>query len=148
MRVAPITVLRNVAALVILITIAAFARGGPKLKCVVVVPKEYRKKPFNPPPNGEPEPVRYTKAYEAFWWNCVAVRAIDLEGRCPFMASGTEAAAAGASDGALKADEQICKLLKKYAPQVVKEYLQSIAGQPEAHEKMRGYFEKPTPEQQ
>lgn len=146
MRITTMTIIRNVTALVLLSATVASARSGPKLKCVVVVPKEYRKTPFNPPPNGEPEPVRYTKAYEAFWWNCVAVRAISLKGRCPFVASGTPAAAAGASDGAMKADNQIDKMLRKYPARVVQKYLQSIASTPEAKEKTQSYFQKPTPE--
>jgi hypothetical protein len=53
--------------------------SGPNIKCRVTVPKEYRKTPFNPP-KGKPESARYKEAYEAFWWNCVAVRAADLQG--------------------------------------------------------------------
>jgi hypothetical protein len=124
----------------------ASAKDGPNIKCVVKVPREYRKTPFNPPPNGEPEPVRYTVAYEAFWWNCVAVRAADLRGRCPFLASGTPAASAGAMDGAANAEDQIRRLQRKYAASAVQQYLNTIASQPEAKDKMRPYFDKPTPE--
>jgi hypothetical protein len=114
------------------------------MKCVVKVPREYRKTTFNPPPNGQPEPVRYSVAYEAFWWNCVAVRAADLRGRCPFVASGTPAASAGAMDGASNAADQIRRLQRKYAASVVQQYLNTIASQPEAKQKMRSYFDKPT----
>ena len=123
----------------------ASAANGPSMKCVVKVPREYRKTPFSPPPNGQPEPVRYTVAYEAFWWNCVAVRAADLQGRCPFLASGTPAASAGATDGASNADDQIRRLQREYAASAVQQYLNTIASQPEAKEKMHPYFEQATP---
>jgi hypothetical protein len=123
-----------------------FASAGTRInmRCHVVVPKEYRKTPFSPPPNGQPEPNRYTVAYEAFWWNCVAVRAADLQGRCPFVASGTPAASAGAADGAMNADSQIDRVLKRHIATKVQKYLQSIAYSPAAKEKMRPYFVKPT----
>ena len=126
------------------LALLASAKDGPNIKCVVKVPREYRKTQFNLPPNGEPEPVRYTVAYEAFWWNCVAVRAADLRGRCPFLASGTPAASAGAMDGAANAEDQIRRLQRKYATSAVQQYLNTIASQPEAKEKMRPYFDKPT----
>lgn len=131
---------------VLLVGAVASADSGPRMKCRVVVPNEYRRHSLNPSPNGQPESVRYTVAYEAFWWNCVAVRATHLDGRCPFMASGTPAASAGASDGAMNADTQIDELLKKYSARRVGEYLLSIASRSEAKEKMRPYFGKPTPE--
>src|SRR6266480_99673 len=130
--------------LTLLFAVVASADSGPRLKCRVAVPKEYRQNPMNPPPNGQPEPVRYTVAYEAYWWNCVAVRAVELDGRCPFMASGIRAAAAGARDGAMNADDQINGLLRKFSARAVQEYLRSIASRPEAKEKMRHYFDKPT----
>lgn len=112
----------------------------------VTVPQEYRKTPFHPPPNGEPEPVRYTMAYRAFWWNCVAVRAADLKSRCPFVASGTPAASAGAADGTSNANSQIDRLLKKYPTGKVQQYLRSIASTQVAKKEMRAYFSHPTPE--
>jgi hypothetical protein len=110
------------------------------------VPGKYKQAPLNPPPNGQPEPVRYTVSYEAFWWNCVAVRAADLQVRCPSQSSGTPAATAGASDGATNADMQIDSLLRKYEKASVQDYLRSIAKQTVAKQKIRPYFEKPTPE--
>jgi hypothetical protein len=129
-----------------LIAMVACAQRGLSMKCQVTVPREYRQTPFNPPPNGEPEPVRYRTAYEAFWWNCVAVRAGDLRGRCPFLASGTAAASAGAGDGAMNAEKRIDQLIEKYGELQVHQYLRSIAFQSEARAKMRPYFDKPKPE--
>jgi hypothetical protein len=110
--------------LALLFAAVASADGGLSMKCRVVVPKEYNVTPFDPPPNGQPEAVRYTVAYEAFWWNCVAVRAADLQGRCPFLASGTPGAAAGADDGAMNADKQIDRLLRKYSARSVQNCVQ------------------------
>jgi hypothetical protein len=131
-------------ALVLALTTSGDARMN--MRCRVVVPKEYRSTPLKPPPDGESEPARYTVAYEAFWWNCVAVRAADLRGRCPFIASGTPAASAGARDGASNADSQIERLLKTHVSAEVQRYLRSIASASKAKEKMRPYFDGPTPE--
>jgi hypothetical protein len=114
--------------------------AGPLLVCRVHVPKEYQVTPFDPPPNGEPEPVRYSVAYEAFWWNCVVVRSRELGARCPFLCNGTPGATAGCSDGATAADEEIDGLLKTYDEPRVRKYLKSLAASPEASEKMRHYF--------
>jgi len=130
----------------LLFAAVASADSGLKLRCRVVVPNEYRQTPFDPPPNGEPEPVRYKIAYQAYWWNCIAVRAANLQGRCAFTASGTPAAVAGAADGATNADAQINAVLQKYSVRAVRRYLRSIASQPAAKKKMRRYFSKPTPE--
>ena len=124
----------------------ASADDGIRLHCHVKVPQKYKDTPFNPPPNGEPESVRYTEAYKAFWWNCVAVRAADLQGRCPFTASGTPAASAGANDGSLSANFQIDSVLKKHPASALYRYLRSIASSPEAKENMQPYFDKPTRE--
>lgn len=131
---------------VLVVALIASAKSNLKVRCHVVVPKEYRKTPLNPPPSGEPEPVRYTVAYEAFWWNCVAVRAANLDAGCPFVASGTPAASAGAADGAMNAGFQIDEVLKKHTAIEVRKYLRSIAATAEAKEKMRHYFDKPRAE--
>ncbi len=138
--------MRRLIPFLLLFGIATSADPGPRLTCRVVVPRQYRHTPWDPPPNGQPEPVRYTVAYEAFWWNCVAVRAAHLDGRCPFTASGTPAAGAGANDGAMDADKKIDRLLKKYSAQRVQTYLRELASEKVATEKMRPYFDKPRPE--
>jgi hypothetical protein len=69
-----------------------------------------------------------------------------MKGGCPFLASGTPAASAGASDGAENAENQIERLRRKHSPMMVQEYLVSIASQGEAKQKMHPYFDKPTSE--
>jgi len=120
--------------------------ANPHMECKVDIPLEYKITPFDPPPNGEPESIRYQKAYEAFWWNCVLVKARNLDGRCPFVCSGTPAADAGCSAGAVDAENKICDLAKRYGCDAVRAYLKILAQEPEAGKKMRPYFSEPTEE--
>jgi len=78
-------------------------------------------------------------AFEAFWWQCIVIRADDLQARCPFAASGTPAAAEGASDGAMNAEAQIDQLLKKHSGSIVQQHLRRLASTDEARKKMRPY---------
>ena len=103
----------------------------------VVVPEEFKHSTFAP--NGDPEPVRYTKAYEAFWWNCVMVKAKDLHARCPFICSGTPAATSGCLDGSRDADEQIASLLKRFSRSRVQAHLTQFASTPDAQRGLHGY---------
>ncbi len=120
---------------------------GPHLECHVTIPSEYQKTPWDPPPNGESEPIRYKKSYEAFWWNCVMVKADNLDARCPFTCSGTPAAAAGCGAGESDADWKIADLLNKYSRSEVQQYLRSLASTEEAKKKIYPYFqETPQPE--
>ena len=120
---------------------------GPHLVCQVKVPAEYQKTPWNPPPNGKPEPIRYQKSYEAFWWNCVMVKANNLDACCPFTCSGTAADAAGCGDGESDAGSIIAALLTKYSRSEVQQYLRSIASTEEAKKKTHPYFQDtPRPE--
>jgi hypothetical protein len=112
------------------------------------VPLEYRQTVFDPP-NGEPEPVRYKKAYEAFWWNCVFVRANDPRDRCPFTCSGTPAAVGGCANGAGDADSAIDLAIKQHGADEVVPYLKSLTKSRGAKEKLKPYFpDGPTPESQ
>ena len=123
------------------------ATDGPHMMCEVKVPADYQKTPWNPPPNGEPEPIRYQKSYEAFWWNCVMVKANNLDARCPFTCSGTPAAVAGCVDGESDADRQIAASLNKYSRPEVQKYLHSMASTEEAKNKIYPYFQAtPQPE--
>ncbi len=119
----------------------------PHMICQVKVPSKYQKTPGNPPPNGEPEPIRYQKSFEAFWWNCVMVKANNLDARCPFTCSGTPAAVAGCSDGESDAENKIADLLNKFSRSDVTQYLRSLASTEEAKKKIYPYFqETPQPE--
>jgi hypothetical protein len=139
--------MRNVSAIVfsVLIGTLATAEGSFSIHCRPIVPKKFRNSSSDSP-TGEQEASRYTRSYEAFWWNCVAVRAANMGGRCPFMASGTPAASAGASDGGNDAGSQIDGLLKKHSASAVQKYLGSISSIPSAKQKMHPYFNEPTPE--
>ena len=113
----------------------------------VKVPPQYQMTPLVVPPSGESEPVRYQVSFEAFWWNCVMVRAENLDARCPFLCSGTGAAAAGCTNGAIDAERQIQGLLKKHSRSEVQRYLRTLASTQEAKEKIHPYFqETPKPE--
>lgn len=126
---------------VLVLAAAACAPASLEMSCQVNVPNEFRNDPPGwKSPTGEPESVRYTKSYEAFWWNCVIVRAEDLEGRCPFTCSGTPAATNGCMNGAMDADTRIDQLLKRYSATQVQDHLLSMAGNPEGRAKMKAYF--------
>ena len=103
----------------------------------VVVPEDFRNSKLAP--NDEPESLRYTKAYEAFWWNCVMVKARDIHSRCPFTCSGTPAATAGCSQGAADAEDQIVTLLKCFSAPEVQTYLEKLGSTPDARRKLSGY---------
>jgi len=127
---------------VLIITAAVGCASHPmQIACQVRVPSQFKK---DPPgwmsPTGEPESVRYTESYEAFWWNCVTVKAGSLEGKCPFTCSGTPAATYGCSDGAIDAEKQIRRLLKHHDKMKVQDYLHTVASGQEGKEKIRSYF--------
>ena len=117
--------------------VATLASSEPKMTFRVKVPDEIRNSKFAP--NGDPETVCYTKAYEAFWWNCVMVRAKDLNARCPFVCSGTPAATSGCAEGANNAGEQIGGLLKQFSAQKVQTYLKQLGSKPDARQRLSGY---------
>ena len=111
------------------------------ISCTVTVPEKFRQDPPDwKPPNGEPESIRYITAYEAFWWNCVMVKAEDIEGRCPFTCSGTPAASDGCSDGAINAENQISQLFENHDVYEVTKYLKVLAQDPASIEKLNAYF--------
>ena len=125
----------------IIVAVVGCASHPLEISCHVRVPGEFR---TDPPewrsPTGEPESIRYTKSYEAFWWNCVMVKAEDFGNRCPFICSGTPAATYGCAEGAEDAERQIRQLLADHDVTRVRKYLQSIAAGPEGKKKIRPYF--------
>jgi hypothetical protein len=79
-------------------------------------------------------------AYEAFWWNCVMVKANDLDARCPFGCSGTPAATYGCAEGEADADRQVTRLLSEYSSEGVRGYLRTLAMSTQGKEKIKSYF--------
>lgn len=115
----------------------AIAASEPKITFHVVVPEQYLTATYAP--NGDPERVRYTKAYEAFWWNCVMVVARDLTVRCPEICSGTPGATAGCRDGANNARRQIDAQITRSSASELRSYLSRLAASPDALKKLHGY---------
>lgn len=120
--------------------LSARADPGPQLVYAPVTPAEGEYTESVPPPNGEPEPVRYLTSYRAFWWNCVMVKAEDLTARCPHACSGTVAATYGCSDGEMDAYTQIRGLLEHYPRPDVRRYLRSYVAENDAAGKIKPYF--------
>ena len=135
--------MKTLLALTALLSMFSVANAGQELSltCKVQVPERFQ---HDPPgwvdPNGQPERVRYSEAYKAFWWNCVMVKASDLSGRCPIACSGTPGATYGCGDGAVDAWNQIDALLKKFPAKQVRAYLQSLAKEPKAKAMIAAYF--------
>jgi hypothetical protein len=109
------------------------------MSCHVHIPEKFQQ--------DSQQSVRYKQSYEAFWWNCIMVKASGLTERCPFLCSGWGAATYGCADGAHDAMKQITQLLNSYAPDTVVNYLESIASNKEGREKITPYFPNgPRPE--
>lgn len=125
-----------------LLSVAAMAGvQGLHLECKITVPQAYQSKAHSPHFRGTSPFARYSRAYEAFWWNCVAVRAADIRARCPFVASGWPSEAAGANDGATDAIRAINRLVKEYGAARVQAYLEKFASPPsKIRAKLHGYF--------
>ena len=117
----------------------ACAHSSPALQISVEVPDTYSASGTDTP-TGESEAARHRAAYEAFWWNCVSVRATDAAARCPFSCSGTAAATDGCGSGASAAERGIHDLARRFPSSRVQSYLQSLSATPEAREKMKRYF--------
>ena len=118
--------------LMLLLT-STFSFGAePKLEPKISIPKEFSNRASNlsSSPTGETDGVRYKKAFEEFWWNCVMVKAKSLNLSCPFAASGTAAASAGAWNGAVDAENQIKELIRKHQSVAVQAYLEKLTTDP------------------
>lgn len=114
---------------------------GLRLEYKITVPPPYQSRVDSPGFPGTSPFARYSSAYEAFWWNCVAVRAADINARCPFLASGWASESYGASDGAMNADNAIDNLVKKYGAPMVQAYLKKLASPPaKIAAKLDGWF--------
>jgi hypothetical protein len=107
----------------------------------VSVPEEFLKDPPGwKSPSGEPEAVRYRRAFEAFWWNCLGVRAREPEAKCPSVCSGTPAAARGCADGASEADRFVTELHREQGDQKAHARLSAWAASRECRDKTENYF--------
>ncbi|HZM27331.1 MAG TPA: hypothetical protein VFB89_08235, partial [Gemmatimonadales bacterium] len=75
---------RSIVAVVALLTHGPGSASEPmRMSCRVRVPAAYQRDPPGwQSPTGESEAERYSRAYEAFWWNCIMVRADSLDARC------------------------------------------------------------------
>ena len=130
-----------------LLCMAAMAGDrGLHLECKIIVPPPYQSKVDPPGFHGTSPFARYSQAYQAFWWNCVAVRAVNINARCPWIANGWASEVQGGADGAMNADNAIDNLVKKYGTQAVQVYLEKLASPPsKIAAKLDGWFMgKPT----
>ena len=118
------------------------ARSKPGLLCRVKVPARFKQGNVS----GLPERQRYRTAFESFWWNCASVKARRLQARCPFVCSGTPAAAAGCADGATDAESQIRRVVKLRGRVKAKRLVRSVAKTAAIKRKLAPYFKRPTPE--
>ena len=111
--------------------------AGPRLEYTIQTPPECGNQIS---PNGEPENKRYTTAYEAFLWQCLKVRSVNLDERCQDTCSGTPCATAGCSDGGVTAENQINELITKYGKNRTPRYLKKLSNTKECKEKTKPYF--------
>ena len=110
------------------------------LECRIMVPQRFLETTATPRP-GRPERIRYSDTFEAFWWNCIAVKAADMNARCPFLASGTPGESAGAVNGANAALDGIRSLIHQYGTPAVRTYLKQLTSSPDfLKAKLHGYF--------
>ena len=110
----------------------------PRLSRKVTVPPRLNGAEISP--NGETNAMRYTAAFEAYWWNCVEVKAAILDATCPFACSGNAAAAAGCADGAMGVSSDIDRLLDRFPREQVQQYLRKLAHDPAATAKTKRLF--------
>ena len=134
--------MKRTAMLAVLLTAGVGAAATPlRLSCNVQVPSGYL---VDPPgwesPTVESEAQRYTRAYEAFWWNCIMLKATAMDARCPSSCSGTPAATAGCADGGVQATEAVSLALREHPPVSVQRYLRTLASEPKAKRKTASYF--------
>jgi hypothetical protein len=135
--------MKRLAILPVIVLIAGISAAAEplKLSCEARVPSAYK---ADPPgwtsPTGESEAQRYTRAYEAFCWNCVMVKANAIDARCPSSCSGTPAATAGCADGGVQAAEGVSMALRMHPQGEVQRYLRGLASGQEAKRRAASYF--------
>ena len=113
--------------------------GSPRIKPSLEVPIEFERQPVESPA-GESERIRYLKAYEAFWYNCITLLSDDLGARCPSTCGGTPASAAGCANGGTDAWQQSKHSIESYGEARTQQVLRAIAARLENQAKMAAYF--------
>jgi hypothetical protein len=111
---------------------------APNLGPQPLVPEEYRRSQLVA--NGSPESVRYRQAFEAFWWNCAALKGVDLDARCPFACSGTPAATYGCGDGEQAAREAVARLVAREGQTKAQAILRARVSRSDAQRALKLYF--------
>jgi hypothetical protein len=119
---------------VLLISATLCVAADLELEYRVRVPRRHASKETANTPTGGSERDRYKEDHEAFWWNCVMVKAQRLEAQCPIVCSGTPASSDGCRDGAMSAERQIAGLTKEHGAKKVQAYLRSFSSTPAAKE--------------
>jgi len=122
----------------LLLLLVSIGCAGPHLEPRSTPPRNLPA--LNPPPNGQPEPVRYREAYEAFWWNCAIVKSRDSSARCPSACSGTNGAALGCFQGGTDAENDIYNLVRRYGGSRTQRYLQRLVLESGAEAKIRSSY--------
>jgi hypothetical protein len=98
---------------------------------------------------GDTASARYLMAYESFWWNCVALKAADANARCPFVCSGTLAAADGCRDGAAAGEQAVREIVSRLGVSKAQRQLQTRVVRRDAQRNIRRYFPSgPRPERE
>ena len=114
---------------------------APRLQPHPTVPAAYGRTIVNASdPTPEAPALRYRLAYESFWWNCVTLKADDEDDRCPFVCSGTAAAAAGCAEGAMDSESMVRDLIRRVGAAKAKDRLHSRVAMPDARQSIRRYF--------
>jgi hypothetical protein len=118
---------------------AACATNAPRLKPDVKVPTVFAYQSVEPA-SGETELVQYRKAYEAFWYNCVALMSEKLDAHCPTTCRGTPASVSGCANGGKDAAARIKDSVATHGEQRTQQMLRSIASETESKAHMAAYF--------
>jgi len=138
----------KVSATLLGIVAAACATDRPRIHIHpdLKVPAEFALQTIETPA-GESERFRYLNAYEAFWYNCLAMLAENLDARCPASCGGTPAAGAGCARGSADASNQTKDATTSYGAARTQQALRLITADPEAMAKRAAYFgERPPAE--
>ncbi|MGD0279746.1 MAG: hypothetical protein ABSC11_10620 [Smithella sp.] len=79
-------------------------------------------------------------AYDAFWWQCIKEKSVDLEKQCEATCNGTSCATYGCSEGGYDAEWQVNESIKKYGREQTKKYLEQLLNSGTYKQKVAPYF--------